>query len=311
MPKAQCQMCKVSFPLPILALHVQECMVSQIDSASEDVETCQSEVQIISMTAPSVHCDPETSVEEKLPCLICFLKFTPQFLEIHVSMCGERREEDCKFAETPAMSQDNGVEQNKSVDDVLGIICQRVDTEKSFNIQISRTNILERGILQWQRQKKNSPTASLKVTFFGEAGVDTSALRKEFLTEMVAGIEGRFFEGPQHQKSPRYSLTDLDSGLYRTVGEILAVSLAQGGPAPAFFSPWTYSYLCSGKINPTVLNSDAVADVQLRGLIEQVELSTDHSIKDLTDEILSCGYTGAVTVQNKESIVRYARIQGP
>ncbi|KAL7383838.1 hypothetical protein ABVT39_019018 [Epinephelus coioides] len=250
-------------------------------------ETCQSEVQIVSMTAPSVHCDPETSVEEKLPCPICFLKFTPQFLEIHASMCGERREEDCKFAETPAMSQDNGVEQNKSVDDVLDIICQRVDTEKSFNIQISRTNILERGVLQWQHQKKNSPTASLKVTFFGEAGVDTGALRKEFLTEMVAGIEGRFFEGPQHQKGPRYSLTDLDSGLYRTVGEILAVSLAQGGPSPAFFSPWTYSYLCIGKINPTFLNSDAVADVQLRGLIEQVELSCRLTIriKDLTDEI--------------------------
>ena len=33
--------------------------------------------------------------------------------------------------------------------------------------------------------------------------------------EMVAGIEGRFFEGPQHQKSPRYSLTDFDNGLYR------------------------------------------------------------------------------------------------
>ena len=56
----------------------------------------------------------------------------------------------------------------------------------------------------------------------------------------------------------------------RTVGEILAVSLAQGGPAPAFFSPWTYRYLSSGQIKPTILNSDAVADVHLRGLIDQV-----------------------------------------
>ncbi|KAM6932103.1 G2/M phase-specific E3 ubiquitin-protein ligase-like [Lycodopsis pacificus] len=202
------------------------------------------------------------------------------------------------------MSLDNGEEQIKSVDDVLDTICQRVDVEKRFNIQISRTNIVERGLLQWQRQKKNSPTATLKVTFFGEARVDTGALRKEFLTEMVAGIEGRFFEGPQHQRSPRYSLTDFDSGLYRTVGEILAVSLAQGGPAPAFFSPWSYSYLCSGQINPTVLNSDAVADVQLRVLIEQVELSTEHSIEGLSDEICNCGYTGVISVRNKESIVR-------
>ena len=130
----------------------------------------------------------------------------------------------------------------------------------------------------------------------------------------------------------------------RTVGEILAVSLAQGGPAPAFFSPWTYSYLCSGQINPTTLNRDSVADVQLQGLLDQVrplydgnagfikntlsknifmylhgkeifflffyfqvEMSTEHSIEGLSDEILNCGYTGAISVQNKESIVRYAR----
>lgn len=31
-------------------------------------------------------------------------------------------------------------------------------------------------------KKKISPTAMLKVSFFGEAGIDTGALRKEFLT---------------------------------------------------------------------------------------------------------------------------------
>ena len=39
----------------------------------------------------------------------------------------------------------------------------------------------------------------------------------------------------------------------------------------------------------------------------QVKLSTEHSIGGLSDEILNCGYTGAISVQNKESIVRYAR----
>ena len=53
----------------------------------------------------------------------------------------------------------------------------------------------------------------------------------------------------------------------RTVGEVLAVSLAQGGPSPTFFSPWSYSYLCGGKID---LNSSAVEDQQLRELIAKV-----------------------------------------
>ncbi|KAI4827506.1 hypothetical protein KUCAC02_030895, partial [Chaenocephalus aceratus] len=183
-----------------------------------------------------------------------------------------------RLDEKTDMGHNNGKameRQFESVDDVLDTISGRVDEEKRFNIQISRTNILERGLLQWQRQKGSSPTATLNVTFFGEAGVDTGALRKEFLTEVVAGIEGRFFEGPQQQRIPRYSLNDLDSDLY------------------------------SGRINQKVLNSDSVADVQLRELIDQVESATEHSMMiGLSDEILNCGYTGNVSIPNKDTIVR-------
>ncbi|KAJ8012452.1 hypothetical protein DPEC_G00042920 [Dallia pectoralis] len=59
------------------------------------------------------------------------------------------------------------------------------DTESYFRINISKTNILERGLLQWLRQKKVLPTATLKVTFFGETGIDTGALRKEFLIGLL------------------------------------------------------------------------------------------------------------------------------
>lgn len=71
-----------------------------------------------------------------------------------------------------------------SVDDVLSTISARVDREeeREFKLLISRSNILERGLIQWQRQKKRSPTATLNISFIGEAGVDTGALRKEFLT---------------------------------------------------------------------------------------------------------------------------------
>ncbi|KAJ4921826.1 hypothetical protein JOQ06_022581 [Pogonophryne albipinna] len=262
-------------PLPADAECMEECL-----SSEEDIETT-SEVEIVSVVHP-VQNHTEKSLEEKVPCPICFESFTPQFLEIHASMCGER-DQHVRLDEKTDMGHNNGKameRQFESVDDVLDTISGRVDVEKRFNIQISRTNILERGLLQWQRQKGSSPTATLNVTFFGEAGVDTGALRKEFLTEVV------------------------DSDLYRTVGEILAVSLAQGGPAPAFFSPWTYSYLCSGRINQKVLNSDSVADVQLRELIDQVESATEHSMIGLSDEILNCGYTGNVSIPNKDTIVR-------
>ena len=45
--------------------------------------------------------------------------------------------------------------------------------------------MVQRGFIQWQRQKKGSPVNKLKVSFIGEAGVDTGALSKEFLTGNV------------------------------------------------------------------------------------------------------------------------------
>lgn len=115
---------------------------------------------------------------------------------------------------------------------------------------------------------------------------------------MMAEVEGHFFEGPMNQKCPRYSVTDFDSGVFRfafiyvntfvfqkmlfqsqhsnsvflprTVGEIFAASLAQGGPAPSFLNPWAYSYVCNGNIDHACLRSDMVADLQLQSLIEQV-----------------------------------------
>ena len=44
--------------------------------------------------------------------------------------------------------------------------------------------MLDRGMKQWQRQKKSSPKNPLRVSFIGEAGIDSGALRKEFLTGM-------------------------------------------------------------------------------------------------------------------------------
>uniref|UniRef100_A0AAZ1XJZ7 HECT domain-containing protein n=1 Tax=Oreochromis aureus TaxID=47969 RepID=A0AAZ1XJZ7_OREAU len=228
MPKAQCQTCKVSLPLHILALHVQECTES--GSSAEDTE-----------------------------CPICNLKFAPYFLEIHASTCGER---------VFILSFIDFF----TVDDVLDAICQRVDVEKQFSILISRTNILERGLLQWQRQKKNSPTAMLKVSFFGEAGIDTGALRKEFLTGELKEIH--YFSiriiYDHHTKKSTLFLTDFDSGLFsRTVGEILAVSLAQGGPA-LHFSIHSYAISVQNK-EPIVRAITLHAVLRLQPMLEQLK----------------------------------------
>uniref|UniRef100_A0A3P9CJG8 HECT domain-containing protein n=1 Tax=Maylandia zebra TaxID=106582 RepID=A0A3P9CJG8_9CICH len=169
------------------------------------------------------------------------------------------------------------------VEDVLRCLEQQVDTTTEFKLCVDREDLPDRGILQWQRKKAASPTSVLRVAFIGEAGVDTGALRKEFLSDMISGIESRFFEGLENKgKNPKYSLTDLDNEnfrlvTYETVGEIIAVSL--------FFKEWCYNFLCSGEVDFSCL-------------------SKEDSLMMWADEIVSCGYTNQIKMDSKESMIR-------
>nr|XP_023681181.1 uncharacterized protein LOC111850974 isoform X2 [Paramormyrops kingsleyae] len=89
--------------------------------------------------------------------------------------------------------------------------------------------------------------------------------------DMISGIEKRFFEGHGIQgKNPKYSLTDLDNENFRTIGEIIAVSLAQGGPAPAFLKEWCYTFLCRGEMDINCLSKEDVADLESSLLISRM-----------------------------------------
>ncbi|KAK9526322.1 hypothetical protein VZT92_015030 [Zoarces viviparus] len=119
---------------------------------------------------------------------------------------------------------------------------------------------------------------------------------------MVAGIEKRLFEGESERgKMPKYSLNDLDDELFRTAGEVFAVSIAQGGPAPRFMQEWCYDYLFSEN-----LSSQGVHDSTLSPLIKMIEDASD--MTPHIQAILDCGYTGKVDMEHKENILRAIRL---
>uniref|UniRef100_A0A3P9C6N3 HECT domain-containing protein n=1 Tax=Maylandia zebra TaxID=106582 RepID=A0A3P9C6N3_9CICH len=208
-------------------------------------------------------------------CPICVCCFPVNEIAQHASLCGE------------------------SEADVLQWLSSQVDTSKNFRICITRNDLVQRGFIQWQRQKKASPVNKLHVTFIGEAGIDTGALSKEFLTEMMHGIETRLFEGSGKKgKSPVYSISDLESSFYRTAGEVFSVSLAQGGPPPCFLRSWCYHFLATGNFDILQLTKDDVDDTEYRSLIEKFLCS------NLTEDIVSCGYTGLVKLDKRDSIIR-------
>ncbi|XP_041849877.1 uncharacterized protein LOC121645464 [Melanotaenia boesemani] len=191
----------------------------------------------------------------------------------------------------------------KSIADVVKSLNERVDETNIFNICVTRDQIVERGMKQWQRQKKSSPLHPLRVSFIGENGIDSGALRKEFLTEMMAGIEERFFEGGQCGKNPKYSMSDMDKNNFKTIGEVFAVSITQGGPPPNFLMQWCYNYMSIGEVDQEGITEKDVTDPELQELIKEIQAADQTTLKTYTSRILSCGYTGPVTIQRKEDIM--------
>ncbi|MEQ2245717.1 hypothetical protein ILYODFUR_030817 [Ilyodon furcidens] len=159
---------------------------------------------------------------------------------------------------------------------------------------------------QWQRQKKTSPKSRLKVTFFGEAGIDTGALSREFLTEMLAEVENRLFVGGSDKKGKNlvYSLNSLDSNFFWSVGEIMAASLAQGGPCPNFLHEWCFRCLCSGDSDSIQVSASDVTDFELSKLIERINSTSNDNISDLVDDTVTCGCTGIVSMARRDTMIR-------
>ncbi|KAF7641087.1 hypothetical protein LDENG_00294830, partial [Lucifuga dentata] len=159
-----------------------------------------------------------------------------------------------------------------SQEDVLHFLEEQVDTTTEFKLFVDREELPERGILQWKRKKAASPASVLKVVFLGETGIDTGALRKGFLT-------GKLFKYStclMLTSNKRNGYSVLKPGLvclrygFRVVGEIMAVSLAQGGPAPAFLREWCYNFLCTGEMNFSSLSKEDVVDLESSLVINRV-----------------------------------------
>ncbi|XDV25294.1 hypothetical protein PO909_029234 [Leuciscus waleckii] len=241
-------------------------------------------------TSSSVKHHPQEVLEAQ--CTICTVPFPVSELELHASFCGESP--DGVPEKLPCSDLDN----ISCEEDVIRYAEAQINTTNTFEICVSRDNMVERGLKLWKRQKTGSPVNPLKITFLGEPGVDTGALRKEFLSTMVAGIEKRLFEGDAKKgKMPKYSLNDLDNELFKVAGQIFAVSIAQGGPAPRFMQEWCYEYLATGNIK-----GNDVHDTEISPLIKMIEDASD--LSNYTKEILECGYTGPINIDHKKSILR-------
>lgn len=132
-------------------------------------------------------------------------------------------------------SQDNAVDPQhpeiKTHEDVVRDLESKVKRDERFLTVAKRATSFPRILKLWQRHaSKSYHTNILRVHYSGENGIDPGAIALEFLERSIQEMGSAVFP----DGTPIDSSFHVQSGYFRTCGEIAAVSLAQGGHPPCF-----------------------------------------------------------------------------
>ena len=181
-----------------------------------------------------------------------------------------------------------------SCEDLLRSLSSTVDESDQFFLVVRRGSSFQRQLKIWQREsRKSSPEKILRVHFAGEDGIDTGAMAQEFLATAVHEIGKEFFPNG----APIDSMLHVHNGFFLTCGQIVAVSLVQGGPPPRFLNDNAFQMLVNPEVNVNELKEDVLTPSEKLLLQTIKEDPAGHQ-----DTILEHGYTGVVDLEHIHDI---------
>ena len=179
---------------------------------------------------------------------------------------------------------------------VVQALQDRVIDSGQFFMVMRRGSSLERIFSLWNRERlRNSPEKVVRVKFIGEDGIDTGALAKEFFANAVCEIGTTLFP----EGSPIDSTHYVQNGNFRVAGEIVAASLAQGGPPPCFLEDCVFDTLVNSDVDIRNLNPGQHMTASERRLIDNIR----EDVSQHQDVIIEHGYTGKIDAAHIDDIV--------
>lgn len=206
-------------------------------------------------------------------------------IDLTVELSPQLKQVDSKCAGNPAMN---------SYEDVVKDLACKVNRSEQFFI-VARPNApISRILKLWQRQaSKSYVTNLLRVHYAGEDRIDSGAMSLEFLEKTIQDIALTVFP----HGIPMESTSPVQCGNYRTCGEIVAVSLAQGGPPQFFLQQCSYDSIYKS------IDMMNIRDEHLR--FNELELLAEvrYNCVKHTDLIADNGYTGPINVEHIEAII--------
>lgn len=238
------------------------------------------------------------SIEEEFPSTSQQIELDEaiaQILQDELNSCNSKEVIDVPSLESQATTIANGnYALINNYRDVVHGLASQVKHDKHFFIATRRKALFSRNISLWQRQaSKSHTTIRLSVHYSGESGIDNGAIALEFLEQCIADMAQSMFP----DGAPMDSSFLVQNGSFRTCGEIVTVSLAQGGPPPCFLEQCAYE---SAFKEFDVMN---IGEENLTFKEKQLLAEVRSDCQKHTDLIIDNGYTGAIKEENLDAIV--------
>lgn len=143
------------------------------------------------------------------------------------------------------------------------------DVEAVEKITIRRSHIWGDTLRAWRREL--DLRKPIKVTFLGEPAVDEGGPRREFLRLLMKAVseQSSLLVGLPTRKVLLHNALAMSKGHYRCMGEMIVMSLIQGGPGPACFSPTVIDYVLGGiaRVRPSI---DDIPDCHIQEVMKKV-----------------------------------------
>ena len=136
----------------------------------------------------------------------------------------------CLNEENPVQKSTDSI--MNSVQEVVRYLASKVDPSESL-LTVRRGAGIFRVVSLWQRQARlGSPDRAIRINYLGEYGIDSGAMAKEFFSDSISDIGKQMFPFG----SPLSSTLHVKNGNFKACGQLVAASIAQGGPAPTFLA---------------------------------------------------------------------------
>ncbi|XP_067027006.1 uncharacterized protein [Acropora muricata] len=279
----------------------------------------------IRSTCPDLLNKASTSSTSYHQCPTCLELFPQSEIEVHADACAEAWVDPIGDLDEVDDAPPNEVE---PIEDATGTLREPLDINlETLRNEVSnlrrlcqceltnRVSIRRRLIFQdymdTRKKKWFKPKAMLKVTYVGEPAVDDGGPKREFFTEIFGHIRRTLFSD---DGVPKADMRALANDEFKAVGELMACSLIQGGPAPCFLSVNVYDYLIDGMASVQSEKwASLIKDDFLRQSLERIaacktndELGALLCEESMMDILQMVGYRG---VPSKETLSSVPEIQ--